>query len=83
MLSMPSWESVSRFMIPRVDLSEAIVFLAFTAVILLIMSEVLSLYYGKINMFVSKKKVRNAAWVASALFLVTIAARIAFDLLRR
>jgi hypothetical protein len=70
-------------MIPSMDLLGASVFLAFTAIILLVMSEVLSLYYGKVNMFVSKKRVRNAAWVASAFFLTIMAMRIVMDLLKR
>jgi hypothetical protein len=50
--------------------------LAITAIILLITSELLSTYYGKVNILVNKKKLKNAAMVASTLFLATVAIRI-------
>ena len=51
-------------------------FLAMTAIILLITSELISPHYGKINMLINKKKLKNAAIIVSALFLITVAIRI-------
>jgi len=47
--------------------------LAFTAIVLLITSEVLSPRYGKVNIFVSKRRLRASSLVFSAFFLVTVA----------
>ncbi len=49
---------------------------AITAIMLLIISELLSSYYGKVNILIDKKKLRNAAIVLSILFLITLAIRI-------
>lgn len=49
-------------------------FLAVTSVILLITSELLSPYHGKISMRVNKKRLQNAAVFVSILFLATVAA---------
>lgn len=49
---------------------------AITAIILLITSELLSPYYGKINIQISKKRLRNTAIVFSIIFLITVAIRI-------
>jgi hypothetical protein len=51
--------------------------LAVTAIILLITSEMLSPHYGKTNILINKKKLKNAAIIISAIFLTTIAAKIA------
>jgi len=50
--------------------------LAITAIILLITSEMLSPYHGKINIRIDRKKLKNAAFAVSILFLVTVAIRI-------
>jgi len=50
--------------------------LAVTAAILLITSEMLSPYYGKINIYINKKRLKNAALAVSTLFLITVAIRI-------
>jgi hypothetical protein len=50
--------------------------LAITAVILLITSEMLSPHYGRINMRIDRKKLKNAALTVSVLFLVTVAIKI-------
>jgi len=50
--------------------------LAITVVILLITSEMLSPYYGKINIHISRKKLRNVALGLSILFLATVVIRI-------
>jgi hypothetical protein len=50
--------------------------LALTAIILLITSEMLSSRYGKIIILIDKKKLKNAAFVVSSLFLATVAMRI-------
>ena len=51
--------------------------LAVTAIILLITSELTSPYYGKTNLLINKKRLRNAALTVSTLFLITVAIRIA------
>lgn len=50
---------------------------AITAIILLITSELLSPYYGKVNIRVNKKRLKNSAIAFSIIFLVTVAIRIA------
>jgi len=50
--------------------------LAITAVILLVTSELLSPYYGKTEIRISKKRLRNVAFAVSILFLTTIVMRI-------
>jgi hypothetical protein len=50
--------------------------LAITAIVLLITSELLSPYYGKINMPINKNRLKNSAVITSILFLATVAIRI-------
>ena len=50
--------------------------LAVTAIILLITSELISPYYGKTNLLINKKRLRNVALTMSILFLITVAIRI-------
>lgn len=50
--------------------------LAITAITLLITSEMLSPYYGKVNIHINKKKLKNAALAVSILFLITVTIRI-------
>jgi hypothetical protein len=50
--------------------------LAITAIILLVTSELISSYYGKTNLLINKKRLRNVALTVSTLFLVTVAVRI-------
>jgi hypothetical protein len=50
--------------------------LAVTAIILLITSELISPYYGKRNLLINRKKLRNVALTMSILFLITVAIRI-------
>jgi hypothetical protein len=49
---------------------------AVTAIVLLITSELLNPYYGKINLKISRKRLRNSALTFSILFLTTVAMRI-------
>ena len=58
------------------DFSDISLLLATTAIILLITSELLSPYYGKINIQINKKRLKNAALATSALFLATVVIRI-------
>ena len=51
-------------------------FLAVTAIILLITSELISPYYGKTNFLINKKRLKRAALIVSILFLMTVAIRI-------
>jgi hypothetical protein len=50
--------------------------LAITAIILLITSEFISPYYGKTNVLINKKRLRNVAMIVSILFLITVVIRI-------
>jgi hypothetical protein len=50
--------------------------LAITAIILLITSELISPHFGKTNLLINKKKLRNIALTVSTLFLTTVAIRI-------
>jgi hypothetical protein len=51
-------------------------FLAVTAIILMITAELTSPYYGQTNLIINKKKLKNAALATGTLFLVTVAIRI-------
>ena len=50
--------------------------LAVTAIILLIASELISPYYGKTNLLINKKRLKNAALAMGILFFITVAIRI-------
>lgn len=50
--------------------------LAVTAIILLITSELTSPYYGKTNLLINKKRLKNTALTTGTLFLITVAMRI-------
>lgn len=50
--------------------------LAITAIILLATSELISPYYGKTNLIINKKRLRNTALAVSAIFLITVAIRV-------
>jgi len=51
--------------------------LAITAIILLVTSELISSHYGKTNLIINKKKLRNVALTFSTLFLVTVGIKLA------
>jgi hypothetical protein len=51
--------------------------LAVTAIILLITSELISPYYGRTNLLINKKRLKNTALTVSILFLATVAIRVA------
>ena len=63
-------------MIFPLNLWDISLLLAITAIILLITSELISPYYGKTNLFINKKRLRNVALTVSALFLTTVAIKI-------
>jgi hypothetical protein len=50
--------------------------LAVTAIVLLITSELISSYYGRTNILINKKRLRNVALTMGILFLITVAIRI-------
>lgn len=50
--------------------------LAITAIILLVTSELLSPYYGRINVYINRKRLRNAALAVSILFMATVVVKI-------
>lgn len=58
------------------DLWDVSLLLAVVAIILLITSELLSPYYGRVNILINRKRLRNAAMLMSVLFLGTVAIRI-------
>jgi hypothetical protein len=49
---------------------------AITAIILLITSEMLSPYYGKVNIPINKKRLKQTSIAFSVIFLGTVAVRI-------
>jgi hypothetical protein len=51
--------------------------LAATSIVLLVTSEILSPYYGAVNLKINEKRLKNSAIATSILFLVTVAIRIA------
>lgn len=55
------------------SLRDISLWLAIMAIMLLITSEMLSPYYGKVNINVNRKKLRIVALVLSILFLATVA----------
>lgn len=59
------------------DFTDLSLFLAATSITLLVTSELLSPYYGKTNLKISTKRLKNAALATSILFLATVAVRIA------
>ena len=58
------------------NFSDVSLWLAFAALILLITSEMVSFYYGRINVQIDRKRLRNVALIVSILFLATIVIRI-------
>jgi len=50
--------------------------LAVTAIILLATSELISPHYGKTNLLIERKRLRNVALTISLLFLITVVMRI-------
>lgn len=50
--------------------------LAITAIILLITAELISPHYGQANLLIDKRNLRKAALVTGILFLATVAIRI-------
>lgn len=50
--------------------------LAVTAIILLIASELVSPHYGRTSILINKNRLRNAALTMSILFLITVGIRI-------
>ena len=58
------------------ELWDLSLWLAITAIILLITSGLLSPYAERINVYIDRKKLRNAAMAVSILFLATIVIKI-------
>lgn len=50
--------------------------LAIAAIIMLVTSELLSPYHGRISILINKKRLKNTAFVLSFLFLMTVAVRV-------
>ena len=50
--------------------------LAVTAIILLATAELISPYYGRTNLVIEKKRLKQAALLLGVLFLITVAIRI-------
>ena len=50
--------------------------LAITAIILLATSELISPYYGRTNLLINKKRLKQTAIAVGILFLITVAIRI-------
>jgi hypothetical protein len=62
-----------HFPLEFLDLS---LWLAVVAIALLISSGLLSIYYGKTNLHINNKRLRNVALAISTLFLITVVIRI-------
>jgi hypothetical protein len=58
------------------SLTDISIWLAVTAAILLITSEIISPYHGKTSLLINKKRLRNVALITSMMFLVIVAIRI-------
>jgi hypothetical protein len=58
------------------DFWDVSLLLAITAIILLITAELLSQYYGKINILINRKKLKSISILFSILFLGTVVIRI-------
>jgi len=63
-------------MSPPLSFWDISLWLAVTAIILLITSELISPYYGKTNILINKKRLRNVALTTGILFLITVAIQI-------
>jgi len=50
--------------------------LAVTAIILLVTSELISPYYGKSKITINKQNLRNAALIVGILFIITVIVRV-------
>lgn len=62
-----------RFPLTFADIS---LWLAITAIILLMTSELISPYYGQANLLINKGKLRTIALIMGILFMLTVALRI-------
>jgi hypothetical protein len=58
------------------ELDDLSLWLAITAIMLFITSELLPPHYGRINIYINRKRLRNVALAVSILFLATVAIRI-------
>ena len=58
------------------DLGELSILFAMTAITLLVTSELLSSYRGRISILINKKRIRRASIVFAILFLVTVGIKI-------
>ena len=56
--------------------SDISLWLATTAIILLVTSELISPYYGRTHLLINKKRLRNTALTVSTLSLITVAIKI-------
>ncbi len=65
-----------QLLLPPLDLNEVVVFLAISAIILLITAE-LSPSYGPAYATINKRKLHIAATIAGTLFLASVAIKIA------
>ena len=58
------------------DLGDICVLVAVIAIILLVSSEMLSSYYGNVNIMIDKKKLKNATISVLITLLITLAVRV-------
>lgn len=58
------------------DLSDIILWLAVAAIILLITSEIISPYSGKMNILIDRQRLRKIALIVGLLFMITVFLRI-------
>jgi hypothetical protein len=55
---------------------DAAMWVAVTAIVLLITAEITSPYYGKTKLIINRKKLKNVALAFAAMFMITVAIRI-------
>jgi hypothetical protein len=72
---MPEWKFRESMIFP-IDVGELSILFAVTAIILLILSEWLSPYHRRINIFISRKRLRRVATLFSIFFLITVAVKV-------
>jgi hypothetical protein len=61
---------------PPLTLDNMSLLLAVIAIVLLITTEIISPYYGQLNLIIHKKKLRNVALMVGLLFFVTFFLRV-------
>ena len=73
------WRKIERWKIMAwfpLSFNDINLWLAFTAIVLLVTSELVSQAYGKTNFYLDRKRLRRAGIAVSVIFLLSLALRI-------